>query len=65
MEKGETYVGIDIAKAEMEMAVHGTEEQWCFSNDDAGISQAVACLKELSPALVVLEATGGIEVPLA
>jgi len=65
MEKGETYVGIDIAKAEMDMAVHGTDRQWCFSNDDAGISQAVACLKELSPALVVLEATGGIEVPLA
>lgn len=65
MEKGETYVGIDIAKAKMDMAVHGSDQQWCFSNDDTGISQAVACLKELSPTLVVLEATGGIEVPLA
>ncbi len=39
MEKKETFVGIDIAKAEMDVAVHGTDEQWCFSNDDAGISQ--------------------------
>ena len=53
MEKKETYVGIDIAKAEMEIAVHGADEGRCFSNDDTGISEAVAWLKELSPALVV------------
>jgi transposase len=33
--------------------------------DEAGISQIVACLKEASPALIVMEATGGLEVRIA
>ena len=64
MEKESMYVGIDVAKASMDIAVHATGQRWSFRNDDAGIAKAVACLRELSPALVVLEATGGIELPL-
>ncbi len=64
MEKEKVYAGIDIAKASLEIAVHATGQRWDFTNDDAGISQAICCLRELAPALVVLEATGGIELPL-
>lgn len=58
------FVGIDVAKANIDMAAHPTEQRRRFSNDDKGIAQAVSCLKELSPELVVLEATGGMEMPL-
>ena len=61
MEKEKVYVGIDVAKASMDIAVHPSAQQWRFTNDDAGIGQAVSCLKGLAPTLVVLEATGGIE----
>lgn len=64
MEKEKVYVGIDVAKASLDIAVHSSGRRWKFSNDDSGISQALACLRELTPTLVVLEATGGNEVPL-
>ena len=64
MEKERVYVGIDVAKATMDMAVHPSGQQCSFRNDDGGIRKAVSCLKELAPALVVLEATGGIEIRL-
>ena len=65
MEKGKVYVGIDVAKASIEVAVHQTEQRWCMSNDEAGIKLAVSRIKELAPEIVVLEATGGFELPLA
>ena len=65
MPEDKGYVGIDVAKASMDVAVHQSQERWSFSNDDEGISKAVSCLKELAPALIVMEATGGIELPLA
>jgi len=64
-EKEKVYIGIDIAKASMDIAVHATGQGWNFPNDDRGIAKAVVCLQKLSPALVVMEATGGIELPLS
>jgi len=64
MGKDKVYVGIDVAKAFIDMAVHQSKQRWSFTNDDKGISQAVSCLQELAPVLIVLEATGGIELPL-
>ena len=64
METATAYVGIDVAKERLDMAVYSSDQQWTFVNSDAGIGQAVSCLQELKPALIVLEATGGIEVPL-
>lgn len=65
MEKERVYVGIDIAKGSMDMAVHPSGQVCSFANDDKGINQAVTHLVKLSPALVVMEATGDIELPLA
>jgi len=64
METIPQYVGVDVAKAHLDVAVTPTEAQWRATNDGAGIAQVVTRLQELQPALVVLEATGGLELPL-
>ena len=60
----ETYVGIDVAKAGMDIAVRPTDESWAISNDEAGIRRLVSRLKTLEPDLVLLEASGGLELPI-
>lgn len=64
MEKEKIYAGIDVAKDSMDVAIHISGEHRSFANDEEGIKQAAAYLKNLATALVVLEATGGIELPL-
>lgn len=56
-----TYVGIDVAKDEFDVAVASTGKGWRFPNTAAGCRSAIARLKEFLVALVVLEATGGRE----
>lgn len=58
------YVGIDVAKDQLEVAQRPGAEAWRVSNDEAGIADLVRRLRGLRPTLVVLEATGGMEVPL-
>ena len=55
------YVGIDVSKARLDVAVVPSGESFSFPNDDEGIEKVVARVKELHPALVLLEATGGLE----
>lgn len=55
------YVGIDVSKAQLDVAVRSTCDGWKSPNNEDGVAQLVSCLKELSPSLVVLEATGGWE----
>jgi transposase len=64
MEPAGTYIGIDIAKAHLDVAVRTTGEQWRSPNSEAGITHVVTTLHALAPTLVVLEATGGLEWPL-
>jgi transposase len=58
------WVGIDVAKGQLTVAVAPTSERWWTSADPAAISELVARLQDLKPQLVVLEATGGWELPL-
>jgi len=57
----EEFVGIDVAKAHLDVAFK--DETGCtrYANDDAGISKLVEDLKSREVALVVLEATGGYQ----
>ena len=55
------FVGIDVSKAQLDVAVLPGAECWTETNDEAGISTLVSRLQEAAPALVVLEATGGYE----
>jgi len=59
------YVGIDVAKASLDVVVHGTGQHWSFANSDADIAKLVARLAALPASLVVLEATGGLETAVA
>jgi transposase len=61
---GKVYVGIDISKDGLDIAVHDSNKQWHYANDDAGIASLCNLLINLEPALVVFEATGGYEMPL-
>lgn len=56
-----TFVGIDVAKAELVIAVRPSDARWSVANDDQGVEQLVRRLRQLAPTLVVLEATGGYE----
>ena len=58
------YTGIDIAKAHLDLAIHLSGEPWRVTNDDVGISATVTHLRELDPTLIVVEPTGGLELPL-
>ena len=58
------YVGIDVAKAKVDVAVRPTGERWEVPRDEAGIPQLVSEMKTLGPSLVLLEATGGLELAL-
>ena len=64
MEQEPTYVGIDVAKAQVDVALHPTGERWVVSYDEPGIRELVSQLKTIGPAKIVLEATGGLELPL-
>lgn len=55
------WVGIDVAKATLDVAVRPTDERWAVANDEAGIRTLVDQLRRVAPAQVVLEATGGYE----
>jgi transposase len=60
------YVGIDVAKAWLDVAtVPPVLTPHRHANDSTGIATLVRALEALSPALIVLEATGGYETALA
>ena len=54
-------IGIDVAKAELVIAVRPTGERWTVANDEEGVRALVARWRGAPPALIVLEATGGYE----
>ena len=58
------FVGIDVAKDRLDVAVRPTGDRWAVAHDDPGIATVVTRLRARPPALVVLEATGGLEIPL-
>ena len=60
-----TFVGADIAKDQVDVHIRPTDERVQFSRDEAGLAGLVARLQHLGPRLVVLEATGGYEIPVA
>ena len=61
MPLSQLFVGIDVAKARLDIAVRPTGERWTVTNDEAGITTLVTRLQRTAPALMVLEATGGYQ----
>jgi transposase len=63
-EAEDVVVGIDVAKAALDVAVRPQGEERHLANDAAGVAEIVEWLRALNPHVVVVEATGGYETPL-
>jgi transposase len=64
MAKPLVFVGIDVAQATLEVAVRPTGEAWQVANDEIAFGDLVERIRQLKPSLIVLEATGGIHLPV-
>ena len=49
MEREVIYVGIDVAKAQVDVAVRPTGDRWEVSYDDAGVGKLVSQMGDLGP----------------
>jgi transposase len=58
------FVGIDVSKAQLDIALR-PEGRFVVPNDETGLAHVVERLRALPVALIVLEATGGLELPLS
>src|SRR5687767_4446854 len=56
-----TYVGIDVSKDRLDVAVLGEEQEKQVCNTQAGIEELVQWMLGLQPELIVVEATGGYQ----
>src|SRR3989454_8229755 len=54
------FVGIDVAKAQLDIALRPSGERWAVPNDASGVMTLVDRVQALHPTLIVLEATGGL-----
>jgi transposase len=61
----DTFVGIDVSKARLDVAVRPTDEVFSVENSASGIAELRQRIATLAPALVVLEASGGYEAAVA
>ena len=64
MEGEPRFVGIDVSRAQLDVAVRPTGKRWVLPYDETGIEGLIPQIVDLEPALVLLEATGGLELPL-
>jgi transposase len=61
MSPPQRFVGIDVAQAQLAIAVRPTGDRWAVTHDETGIAALVAQLQTMAPTLLVLEATGGYQ----
>lgn len=54
-------VGLDVCKVRLDGFISDQEKTFAFANDEAGIGELITRVQAAEPALVVLEATGGLE----
>jgi transposase len=55
------FVGIDVAKAQLDIALRPSGARWAVAHDASGVATLVDQVQPLHPTLLVLEATGGLE----
>lgn len=59
--QAKSFIGIDVSKQLLEVAAHGHDYQFRCANKASAFGELLAELIALRPALIVLEATGGLE----
>lgn len=57
----ESFVGIDVSKARLDVSARPSSERWSVPNNERGIADLVDRMLKVGPSLIVLEATGGFE----
>lgn len=62
---GKIIVGIDVSKNRLDIAVRPSGEAFVVERNPRGLAELVARLRELSPDVIALEATGGYETVVA
>jgi len=62
--ESKTFIGIDVSKKLLEVATHESDYQFRCANKASAFPELIAELIALRPALIVLEATGGLEIPV-
>ena len=65
MDKAPIFVGIDVSKRRLDIHSRPSGESSTFGYDDESVAALIERLVAVAPALIVLEATGGMEVRLA
>jgi transposase len=60
-----SFVGIDVSKERLAVHIRPSGRAYATRRDGKGLEQLVGELRQLAPALVVLEATGGFEINVA
>jgi transposase len=55
------FVGIDVSKDRLDVAVLGAKQEYQADNNEVGIAGLVEQMQELAPELIVVEATGGYQ----
>lgn len=60
-----SFIGIDVSKDRLDVHVRPSGQCFAALRDSNGLEQLVRELRQLAPALIVLEATGGFEVTVA
>ncbi len=58
------FIGIDVSKNRLDIAVGENEGLWSVTNDSEGIEKLIEQLVQFKPQLIVLESTGGLERPV-
>jgi transposase len=56
-----SYVGIDVSKSRLDVAVLGERQETQVENSGEGIARLVEQMEDLQPELIVVEATGGYQ----
>lgn len=59
------FVGLDVSKDHLDVHVRPSDEAFRIAHDEAGLAALATRLQTLRATLVVLEATGGYEIPVA
>jgi transposase len=59
-----SFVGIDVSKGRLDVAIGEQGEFWDVANDEKGIAKLVERMEAVQPELIVLESTGGLELPV-
>ena len=65
MEKQGVFVGVDVSKAKLDVAIRPSGEFFSEPNDERSVRRLVKRLKSLGCSRIVMEATGGYEMLLA